>query len=118
MKTGVIREPIKIGFDPKKASPLVQQVFGDDIAKALWLMVKSTHLVTTGFEEWCLETARTIRIKSPQSPEELHGLIYHRPPFLPNRQPFLSGKWEDSKEWLERLAKAISGESPVEYVVV
>ena len=119
LKTEVPIEPLRLGFDPQKAADLpFQQVFGDEIAKSLWLMIKPGHIVDATFESWCLLTASFIRTQTLATPEELHRLIRPAPPYLPTDNRFLSENWEDSREWLERLLKAIDGSEPIRYEVV
>jgi len=118
MITQVPSEPIKIGFDPEQAEEKkVRQVFADDLARSLWMMIKSVCLIVDkNFERWCLIKASEIRNAPPKSLEELHGFIRRKPPYSPKASLYLSEKWRDSEEWLSRLMQAING-SPIQFEI-
>ena len=60
---GVERMPRKVilTFDPKEAEWEIKKIFRDDLARTLWLAVKSGHVVSQYFNSMCIEYARVIR---------------------------------------------------------
>ena len=117
MMTQVPDEPIGLGFDPAKSvDPVFQEVFKDPVAWSVWLMIKATHRVCQHFNDWCLMVAKRIKEKKIVLARDLHQIIHPRVSFSPEAQ-FLSDKFEESETFLERLAKAITGERPIQYKI-
>lgn len=57
-----IKEVYKLGFDPATCEDEeVRRVFKDDIAKVLWVTIKSQHLASQYFNREMLEAADRIR---------------------------------------------------------
>lgn len=57
----MIPEIVKLNFDPKTASREVQDVFSDDIARTIWLTVRSSHPTSQYFNTACLYYAKVIK---------------------------------------------------------
>jgi hypothetical protein len=58
----MIQETVVLAFDPKKSQDEdLKKVFSDDMARTLWLGVKSGHLTDSNFNRNCLTYAKIIR---------------------------------------------------------
>jgi hypothetical protein len=45
----MIRQSVKLNFDPGASNPEIQNVFADDLARILWLAIKQGHLTDQNF---------------------------------------------------------------------
>ena len=110
METKVLKEPVIMSFDPNESDDVkLKEVFGDDLTRSLWLMIRPGHMVDQYFNDWCLEIALVIKNKKPNNLEDLHKII--------RSGGYLSDNWEESKEWLERLMEVINGSNPFNFAV-
>jgi hypothetical protein len=93
-----------------------RRVFEIPTAWALWLMIKAGHLTTPSFHSWCLMMAERIEgVKKPISVEDLHCIICG-PQTIAGGRLYLSDDIEESRAFLERLARAVNGER-IQYIV-
>jgi len=107
-------EPVILDFDPEtsRSHGKIKQVFQDEVARALWLMIGKSHLVGPGFEAWCLHTASRIRGVNLRDPESLFLLIHGTNHVMGH--PFFLGNWEDNKALMTRIWKAIRSVNPLQ----
>ncbi len=71
-----IPNPVPLAFDPKGADENIREVFENDVARTLWLSLKSLTIVRPGFEETCLKIAEYLEENGvPNSPNELEDIL-------------------------------------------
>nr|MBI4156136.1 hypothetical protein [Candidatus Woesearchaeota archaeon] len=107
-----IPNPIVITFNPldiqDDENRLVKKVFVDDIARTLWLGIRSRHITDQYFHQKCLNLADKIRKDGvPNSDEDLKSLL-HR----------YIGYGYASLEFSGKLLPYIKGENKLEYKVI
>ena len=76
MGVGRIPRKVILTFDPKEAGGEIKKIFRDDLARTLWLAVKSGHVVSQYFNSMCTEYARVIRKAKQKSPLTARQLLH------------------------------------------
>jgi hypothetical protein len=120
-QTRVPVEPIVLPFGPEgPTTEEVRAVFGDPIARALWILIKASgHIVDQNFNKWCLRMAEDILVFKDTgdgviTARELYGMVHHQfNRSFPGGAMFLENRYEDSQAFCERLAEAINGTRPI-----
>lgn len=112
----VPREPRRLGFDP--STMFLNQVFQDDIARSIWLLVSAQHLVGEDLADWSLYLARMIRKHKPASVRDLFKLIEETNSILSRGIPgYITGTYEEVWMFVERLLGAVHGSRPVQFTI-
>lgn len=100
----MIPKVLTLNFNPETAGDEIRKVFDDDLARLLWLAIKSSHVVARGFNAGCLryaETLRRIMEEKPLTAERLlltlggvpgHGILgLNELAFATELLPFVNG---------------------------
>lgn len=79
------KDPISLGFDPEfalrqeflKKDPgeegvKLAEVWGDPLARTLWLAVKARHITSQYFRGACIEQAHSLRQRPPRTIDDFH----------------------------------------------
>ena len=104
----MIPEKVTLLFDPKTANQEIRAVFAHDLARTIWLAVKSSHLASQHFNSDCLHYAKAIekmKAHEPLTAEQLlrvlsgwalppdRGIIgQHEHGFADELLPFVNGE--------------------------
>jgi hypothetical protein len=109
-------EPRRLGFKPEET--FLREVFQDDIARSIWLLVAAQHLTGEDLADWSLMLARSIRSREPKTPEKLFVLINELNSMIGGRDgSYVKGDYVHVKLFVERLFDAVIGKNPVTYTV-
>ncbi len=104
-----IKNPVKLLFNPSdnNMSNELKRIFGDPLARTIWLGTKQRHVTNQYFEKNCLKLAKLInKDGAPDSVEKLEHIF--------NR----SFGYGYSKEFMAELLPYLSGQKNLEYEVV
>lgn len=88
----------KLAFDPTAIEdPTLQQVWGDPLARTIWIGVKYRHLTSQHFPQECLRAAGEIRRLKPTDVTALQRAMRHvqhgiKEPFWTQFLPFVLGE--------------------------
>jgi len=72
----MIPEIVELKFNPETGGDEIQKVFGDDLARLLWLAIKVTHIVSQNFDADCLRCAKILREYKQKSPLTAKQLLH------------------------------------------
>lgn len=111
----MIQEFAVLAFDPKKENYEIKMVFSDDLARALWLAIRPSHMTDQHFENGCLKCAEIIRrvMKSQigsLTPDQLLSILS-----LGERECKLIGTGE--LDFAAELLPIVTGEKKIEFEV-
>jgi hypothetical protein len=118
-----IVEPLILSFDPDKTKDEgIRAVFKDEIARQLWMAIKSTHITNQYFNRQCLRAAQAIRKQKPATPEVLYLSIrvnfeLEGDDIYPSGA-YPSGTYESAKEFMLRLFAAVYDIAPLSYRII
>lgn len=111
----MIKEKVELLFDPEKSSEEIKEVFADDLARLLWLGVKSSHIVDQHFEKHCLLYAKIIdkaKKKEPLTAQKLFWIISGMA-----RYPGEGIIGTSEKAFAEELLPFVNGEKTITYTI-
>ena len=107
----MIREHVKLLFDPENAQPITQEVFADDMARTIWLAIKQGHLAGPRFGENVLKASKWVRKLVDEdrlTVEKLFDALTH--------EVMLLGSSE--QDFAEELLPFVLGEKSISYEVI
>lgn len=113
----MIREHIKLSFDPEKSSiEEVREVFSNPLARLIWLAVKPGHLTSQYFDFNCLRSAKEVQ-KVLDSNETLSGEKVFRilSPFGITPVEGIIGPTE--RDFADELVPFLTGEKTISYEI-
>jgi hypothetical protein len=112
----MIPETVVLAFDPKKSeSKELREVFSDDLARTLWLAVKSGHLTDSNFNRNCLTYAKIIRDLKKKEPMTADLLFRILSGFAKGPGQNIIGSAEAS--FAAKLLPFINGEKTISFTV-
>ncbi len=112
----VPKEPIILAFYPERGADMeVRTVFGDEVARSVWLMVRPGCLIGDDFSGFCTRAAARIRKSPPKDPQDLYVLLRL---VSMDAQAYFPGSYEEHEAFMTRLFEAVTGARPIRYKTI
>src|SRR3989344_124448 len=110
------RKPMILRFRPESCGDsLVTEIFADDLARSLWLMIRFGHIVGSDFATFCLSFASSNRCRLPEDAKGLYDEILL---WESGRKFFRESSFQNSEAFMARLLRAMKGIEPVKYKII
>lgn len=72
----MIKQTHVLLFNPKESDdPTIRKIFGDPIARALWMSVKTGHIVSQHFDDDVVYLSKIIKKHPPKDIEDLKNIL-------------------------------------------